>query len=479
MIQTSLKIFLCFSILLFNCSFPEKANNSDKHKINFNHLDHLTQTVTLDNKLCDIIHIYAEYPDYNWVDASQEGITCVDDVARAAIVYLRYYEMTGIDSVLDKAKRLLNFILHMQTDDGEFYNFIDSDLSINKQARTSRKSFDFWAARGYWALGFGYKIFKPIDGEYAITLQNAFLRCKVPIRKILGNYGKFKQMNNRKIPLWLVNKIGSDATSALLLGLVEYLKTENDAELKEYATKLAEGILATQLKDDHAYKGAFLSWNDIWHAWGNAQTQALASLGKILQRQRFIKAAMFEADNFYITLLVNGMLREWQLKNKDSVQEFPQLSYDIRCLAVGLLRLYDSTNNEDYGKLAGLAASWLLGNNAAKTQMYDPATGRCFDGIIDSLKVNYNSGAESTIESLFTIIEISNNPIAQNYSYYKTVHVDSLVDESTGIISHYRIFENDDDKKIILISDLALGKFRLLEDKESDEFLTQIRQHEN
>jgi hypothetical protein len=58
-----------------------------------------------------------------------------------------------------------------------------------------------------------------------------------------------------------------------------------------------------------------------------------------------------------------------------------------------------------------------MGNNPAKTAMYDPKTGRCFDGIIDSTTVNYNSGAESTIEGLYTIIEITNNPIAKQYLF--------------------------------------------------------------
>jgi len=32
--------------------------------------------------------------------------------------------------------------------------------------------------------------------------------------------------------------------------------------------------------------------------------------------------------------------------------------------------------------------------------MYDPKTGRCYDGIVSKNNVNKNSGAESTIEAL-------------------------------------------------------------------------------
>lgn len=158
-------------------------------------------------------------------------------------------------------------------------------------------------------------------------------------------------------------------------------------------------------------------------------------------------------------------------KNKYDVKEFPQLSYGIRCVSLGLLRLFEATGNEEYAKLAGLAASWLLGNNAAETQMYDPLTGRCFDGIIDSSGVNYNSGAESTIEALYTITEIFNNPIAKNYFYFKTFKVGSVKDKSNQIIIQYRIFKNNKDEKIALIKDLDKEKFWLLEDNELGEFL--------
>ncbi len=45
--------------------------------------------------------------------------------------------------------------------------------------------------------------------------------------------------------------------------------------------------------------------------------------------------------------------------------------------------------------------------------MYDPHTGRCFDGINSTDKINENSGAESTIEALLTLIRIEQNPTAR------------------------------------------------------------------
>lgn len=424
---------------LLNCS-EHKIESQRLSQVNFAHLEHLTETVHLNGQPCDLIHIYSEYPDYRWVDAAEEGIACVDDVARAAVVYLRYFELRGIDSVLPKAQRLLNFVLHMQAEDGEFYNFVDSSLQINKSYRTSEKSFNFWAARGYWALGMGYRIFKTRDQEYAAKLKAAFLRCNRPIQKILTFYNQFTEIDGRRYPLWLVNQYGSDATATLLLGINEFLKAEmkdsfrnfksfkgsadqgnpfegfepsKESALATYAKQLAEGIIAMQLEEGHFYPGAFLSWPNIWHAWGNAQTQALASLGKTLHDDRFIQAAKREADLYFARLLKDGWLQEWQLGKEAQAKRFPQIAYGVRCMAVGLLRLYEATGDTNYARQAIQAASWLWGNNAAQTPMYDPQTGRCFDGIEDSTKVNLNSGAESTIEGLLTVMEIT------SISFYK------------------------------------------------------------
>jgi hypothetical protein len=55
----------------------------------------------------------------------------------AAIFYLLQYRVTGSNEYLHKAKRLLNFLLHMAAPNGYYYNFIWPDGSINKVGNTS------------------------------------------------------------------------------------------------------------------------------------------------------------------------------------------------------------------------------------------------------------------------------------------------------------------------------------------------------
>src|SRR5205823_259025 len=113
--------------------------------------------------------------------------------ARAAIVYLTNYERTNDPASLDKARRLLNFVMYMQAEDGEFYNFItDRTGTINKTGNTSYKSSGWWAARGAWALGMGYRVLRSGDPAYAERLRERFTRIRdVWAREVAANYSKY------------------------------------------------------------------------------------------------------------------------------------------------------------------------------------------------------------------------------------------------------------------------------------------------
>src|SRR4029077_19677783 len=60
----------------------------------------------------------------------------------------------------------------------------------------------------------------------------------------------------------------------------------------------------------------------------------------------------------------------------------------------------------------GVAASWFFGANPAGAAMYDPATGITFDGISPGGVINLNSGAESSIHGLLTMLALDAHPRA-------------------------------------------------------------------
>ena len=427
---------------------------SDFHRINLKHLDFLNEFIEKDGIPMMITHIYSEYPDYNWVDASDEGISCVDDISRSAILYLRHYEMYGDSASLEKARRGLNFVMYMEQEDGEFYNFILRDYSINTEGRTSKKSFNFWAVRGLRALCYGYRVLNQIDKPYAKQLKEHIGRTFDRIKEFLENYAEYEFIEGVKVPKWLTH--GGDATSEVVLALLDYYSVEGDEEVREIIKKFVEGLIQFQVRDSESpFYGMHLSWRNCWHAWGNAQTEALAKAGRMFNNTSWIESAKLEADNFYLFLISKNFLCsiEFYSKEEPKIRVFPQISYGIRPMVSGLVQLYITTEDEKYAKLAGLVASWLRGNNPAHRAMYDSKTGRGYDGIDNKEKINKNSGAESTIEALMALIDISDNPISLRYFYYNL--------ESINEIKKYALYKDNSGKEIIVIYDEKIGGWKI------------------
>jgi hypothetical protein len=431
--------------------------------VNFKHLEHLTEKIALNSDTISIVHIYSNYPDYKWIDAKEsgpEGIACVDDAARAAVVTLRCFELTHDSSKLAEARPLLKFVLAMETEDGEFYNFVLADHTINRTGKTSYKSFGWWAARGVWCMSLGYRIFKDVDTAFASRLKDGIIRTFPHIEALLKKYGEAKSAGQLRIPQWLVYDSGSDVSSELLLGLTEYYRVTHDSRVREYIKKLADGLMMMQDGDAATFPyGLHRSWETMWHMWGNGQTQVLACAGALLGDSAMIRSAEREAQGFYSRLLIEGYMKELDIAHPENNVNREQIAYGIRPIAVGLLRLYDATKNETYLKMAGLAASWLFGNNIAHQQMYDTQSGICFDGIMDSLSFNKNSGAESTIEALHTLIEIDRYPIAKKYLWYKKIKESSKEHLIQGI------FRNESGDELTLALDETTGALTLYDGK--------------
>lgn len=422
--------------------------------INLRHLDHLCETINIGETLMMVTHIYSEYPDYEWVDATEEGISCVDDVSRASILYLRHYAMCGDSVSLEKARRGLNFVMYMEQKDGEFYNFILSDYSINMEGGTSKKSFNWWAVRGLRALCHGYRVFGEIDSVYAKELKEHIELTFGRIREFLKHYDEYEFFDGVKVPKWLIH--GGDATSEVVLALLDYYSVDGDEEVGEIIKKFVEGLIQFQVCDSESpFYGMHLSWRNCWHAWGNTQTEALAKAGRIFNNSPWLESARMEADNFYPFLISKNFLNsiELHLEEPPTMRAFPQISYGIRPMVSGLIQLYITTGDERYAKLAGLTASWLRGNNPAHHAMYDPKTGRVYDGIDNENKINKNSGAESTIEGLMTLMEISNNPISLKYFYYELENIDK--------IKNYATYKDNSGKEIMVIYDEKIGGWKI------------------
>ncbi len=399
------------------------AQDAPDDLVNLDHLRFLTEPITVNGQEMAVVHIYSEYPDYEWVDAAGEGLSAVDDVARAAVVYLWQYERTGDTELLELARQCLNFVLYMQAPDGEFYNFVtDKSGTINERGGTSYKSLGWWAMRGLWAIGEGVRVFDTVDVAYADQLAEAYLKTETALGATLTNYGEYTSLHGFEIPAWIPGG-EPDVASIGLLGLAAYYQARPNPTTEQIMTRIADGLAEYRLGDHLEYPfgmhPALSNAPGFWHDWGAHTTHALAVAGITFNRQDWIDSSAAAADSF--------LLRQLVLERYRHIGVVPyrleQIAYGTNMLVLTYTTLYRATGEERYARYAGIAASWYFGNNMAGVQMYDPSTGRVLDGINGpaAWRVNRNSGAESTIEGLMSMIAIADLPEALDLIYAQTI----------------------------------------------------------
>lgn len=385
--------------------------------VNLDHLKHLTEPVTIDGVEMALVHIYSEFPTYDWVDDADEGLSCVDDVARAAVVYLWEYERTGDAALLDLARRSLNFVIYMQAEDGEFWNFVwDREGTKNLFGSTSYKSLTWWAMRGLWALGEGVRVFDSVDSAYADVLAAAYLRTEAALAAALGNYGEYTSLHGYEIPAWIPGGEGN-VVSIGLLGLAAYYTARPNATTAEVITKIADGLAQYRLGDHLEYPWGMhphrTNAPGFWTNWGAHTPHALIVAGMALNRADWIDSARLTAESFLIRHLTLEPFRHIGVLP----DRMEQIAYGTNMLVQTYAALYHATGDERYAAYAGLAGSWYFGNNMAGVAMYNPANGRVYDGINGPVawRVNRNAGAESTIEGLMSMATLARIPQALPY----------------------------------------------------------------
>jgi hypothetical protein len=428
--QIKLKLYIL--IILLNITTlsiycRDKVRNESNHinkflTVNASHLDNLYEKITVEKKQMAIIHIYSNYPNYKWVEAKGEGIACIDDISRAAVFYSKYYKVTHNKVYLQKVKLLTEFILYMQSDNGYFNNFIESDYRINKTYKTSLAQPDWWSWRALWALSETYTLFNKTDIAFADRIYKSMNKVFSELEKKLPLKKDYRIVDGIERPAWLMSDSGADQTSILILAIVNYLHFKLDMVLFYYLKDLCEGVTLMQAGDKNNFPYyAFMSWENLWHAYGNSQAYALLKAYEITQNESYKNKALLEIDHFYPYLLKEKFLNHFTIKKikgkivQNERMKFSQIAHGIRPMIFASLEAAIITGKKSYTELAGKISLWFFGKNVAGEIMYDGKSGICYDGINDDKDVNKNSGAESTIEALLSLLAIEQNKEASTY----------------------------------------------------------------
>ncbi len=354
-------------------------------------------------------------------DTYGQGAYDADDIARAAVVYLRQWRATGDAAAREQAYQQLRGLTYLQTltgsKAGEVVLWMQPDGTLNPSATPaelpdpSDSDASYWLARTLWALGEGYAAFKDVDSGFAAFLKSRMDLAVTALRRdVLVRYGSYQTIHGEKVPNWLIVD-GADASSEAVLGLAAYVTATGDRAARTALTQLADGIakMSEGSTTTWPYR-AILPWalsRSDWHAWGANMPTALAVASAAVGNGRYLAQAVGDAAGFTPQLLtstgpVNGLL--------PTPGDATQIAYGADARVQSLVAVGETARRPGIVALAGIAAGWFFGQNAAGVPVYDPATGVTFDGVSAEGVVNRNSGAESTIHGLLTMQVLDAHP---------------------------------------------------------------------
>jgi uncharacterized protein YyaL (SSP411 family) len=152
------------------------------------------------------------------------------------------------------------------------------------------------------------------------------------------------------------------------------------------------------------------TWFDDSLTYGNAAVPgALLLAGRALDEPGWVDAGTRTLD-----FLIERTFEQGRFEPVGNEGWFPRggakAVYGQQPVEAGLtvracVTAHEVTGEARYREAACKAGEWLLGANRLGVQLYDPATGRCADGL-DRHGASNNAGAESTICALLALLAL-------------------------------------------------------------------------
>jgi hypothetical protein len=318
------------------------------------------------------VGVYAE-PDFSQAGAPAkmrparergfEGVACVDDAARAVVLYCALFRLRPRESLRSAATGLLQFVAYMQDEDGRFANFILDWTGIkNLTGATSHLGGPQWQARAVHALACGVATFGGDEWE-------------MPFRRGLR---------------WLDGDMPYlDVRAVCVLAALQHWRATGDSRSAERALAWSAEI-ALQRRDGHKLLNA--PRVQPIHLWGHLQEAALAEAGSALDQSDLVEVARASAEGLLLPAV------GW-CHTAEHV-----LPFDVSCVVSGLAAVARATGDRRYADAASSAQTWFFGHNSADQPVFDRDRGMVYDGIDNGL-VSRNSGAESNIEGALALLQ--------------------------------------------------------------------------
>ncbi|MCW3113030.1 MAG: group 1 glycosyl transferase [Segetibacter sp.] len=341
-------------VLLY--SNPRVLKNKDLPEFNFSHIKSLTDDTGI------IQHAIFNIPN------RKEGY-CIDDNARALLLAVWACKDKQNPTVLPLLQVYLSFIHYMQTENGEFKNF----MSYTKVAHEERGSEDSF---GRTILALGFLVNEAPSHLLSKTGAEIFSKAYRHIDQLVSVRG-------------IANSI---------VGLCQYIKYNYPDDVKrDLVIKLANKMVGMYEENKE----------NKWHWFEPVLTYDNAILPLAL-----LNAYEVSSDENYLTIALEAMRfleskvfhygilspigNEGWLRRGSAAARFDQQGIDAMAMVLFYQQAFRVTRNKKYLSRMYQSYQWFLGTNDLGLPLYDASTGGCADGL-HSEGINLNQGAESTL----------------------------------------------------------------------------------
>ncbi|MES2426724.1 MAG: glycosyltransferase [Bacteroidota bacterium] len=303
---------------------------------------------------------------------------CLDDNARALIMAIMAHKRSNSKEAFELLPIYLSYIHYMQTDDGNFRNF----LSFSREYLDKVGSEDSFG-RTIWSLG--YLIAYATSNSYKEFATEIFQRS-IPHFKALAH---LRGMANTAIGVALYLQMHPTDE-----GMVN--------ELVRLTTPLVEAYENTCSDDWEWFEESMTYDNAILPL-------ALLHSCQITGNERVREIAL-KTMNFLDNLtLSNGYLSPvgndgWYHRG-GKFPTFDQQAIETMAMVLMHFQAYQLFRKPEHIEKMFLCYKWFLGENTLRAPLYDHETKGCCDGLLPT-GINRNQGAESTLAYLISHLTV-------------------------------------------------------------------------
>ena len=322
---------------------------------------------------------------------------CLDDNARALIMALMAYQRSKSTEAFELLPIYLSYIHYMQTEDGNFRNFLSFDRRYLDEVG-SEDSF----GRTIWSLG--YLIGCSSSNSYREFATEIFHK----------SFPHFKSLKHLR------------GMANTIIGISMYLNVfPGDEgmvnELVNLTTPLIEAYEKHQSED--------WQWFEEKMTYDNAILPlALLHSCEITGNENVKQVALNTMAFLDQLTLSNGYLSPvgndgWYYKG-GSFPTFDQQAIETMAMVLMHFQAYTIFRKPQYIEKMFLSYKWFLGENTLRAPLYDHETKGCCDGLLPT-GINRNQGAESTLAYLIAHLTVL-KAFELEYEYNKVEQRTSL-----------------------------------------------------